>query len=142
MWNRSMITITKMRHSQIKEVQALVAKELQRKIGRHPIQSKGTTSFIACNGKEIIGHILVQIHYDPIRNEKKLLIDDFVVKENYQKEGIGTKLMGQVFSYAKEKKISTLQLTSRPQRIAAHHLYQKLGFEKVETTVFRKNMKK
>ena len=40
-------------------------------------------------------------------------------------------------SYGDERGVVSISLTSRPERVAAHILYEKLGFEKYDTNVFR-----
>lgn len=64
-------------------------------------------------------------------------IEDVVVDIEYRGKGIGTLLMQKAIDMAKEKKISSLNLTSSKDHASAHGLYEKLGFKKRETNVFR-----
>ena len=82
----------------------------------------------------------MQIHKDPILKKKVLFLDNVAVHPSMQNKGIGKRLLDAVFSYAHEKEVDAIQLTSRKERTAAHHLYQKMGFEVVNTTVFRKEI--
>ena len=59
-----------------------------------------------------------------------------IVSEEYRGQGLGEKIMRKVVTIARTKKLTSLKLTSRPSRVAAHRLYEKLGFEKKETEVF------
>ncbi|WP_425453645.1 N-acetyltransferase family protein [Oceanobacillus chungangensis] len=50
------------------------------------------------------------------------------VLEEYQGRGIATKLFNQVFKWAKEVKISRLELTVIKDNVKAFNLYRKMGF--------------
>ncbi len=130
----------KMKRCHEKEVQHLVSAVFQKKAQTKKVSKRKTTSFVAVNHGKVVGYLLVQIHHDPILKEKTLYLDNFVVDPAVQNQGIGKSLLETVFSYAKEKEVDAIQLTSRKTRVAAHHLYQKMGFDMVETTVFRKEM--
>lgn len=64
-------------------------------------------------------------------------IDDVVVDEKYRGKGLGEKLMTAVIDQARKLKVKKIGLSSRPSRVAANKLYQKLGFEQKETNVYR-----
>ena len=68
-------------------------------------------------------------------------IDDVAVLAKYQGQGIGKSLMQFVIELAKSRGISTLRLTSKPERKSANHLYQTLGFVKKETNSYRLNVR-
>ena len=64
-------------------------------------------------------------------------VEDVVVDEAYRGQGLGEKLMRAVIAIAREERVGTLNLTSRPERVAANKLYQKVGFELKNTNVYR-----
>lgn len=64
-------------------------------------------------------------------------VEDVVVDEAYRGQGLGVKLMDALIAEARKKKLDSVHLTSRPSRVAANKLYQKLGFEQRETNVYR-----
>lgn len=64
-------------------------------------------------------------------------VEDVVVDGAYRAQGIGEKLMRFLVAEATKAGLTYLYLTSRPDRVAAHKLYAKLGFEKKETDVLR-----
>lgn len=64
-------------------------------------------------------------------------VEDVVVDEAYRGQGLGVKLMDALILEARKKKLGSIHLTSRPARVAANKLYQKLGFEQRETNVYR-----
>ena len=48
------------------------------------------------------------------------------------------KLMEELLAIAKSRSAKFVSLTSNPKRKAAHKLYEKLGFVKVKTNMFKK----
>ena len=64
-------------------------------------------------------------------------IEDVVVDGAARGRGVGEQLNEDAMRRAAEAGATTVDLTSRPSREAAHRLYQRLGFEKRETNVYR-----
>src|SRR3989338_6026085 len=64
-------------------------------------------------------------------------IEDVVVDSAYRGQGLGEKVMRVLIKEARKQKIESLHLTSRSARVAANKLYQKLGFVRKETNVYR-----
>lgn len=68
------------------------------------------------------------------------LIEDVVVDEAYRGKGIAEALNLRLIEEAKRLGMKHLDLTSNPEREAANRLYQKLGYERRETNVYRKKL--
>lgn len=64
-------------------------------------------------------------------------VDDVVVASSARGKGVGKRLMEKIIERARWRGVKKLDLTSRPSREAANALYQKMGFEKRETNVYR-----
>lgn len=64
-------------------------------------------------------------------------VDDVVVEEASRGKGYGRALMQHLIDRAREKSCYSMEFTSRPSREAANALYQKMGFEKYDTNVYR-----
>lgn len=64
-------------------------------------------------------------------------IEDVVVDSAYRRQGIGEALSLAAMQAAQEMGAHTLSLTSRPARQAANRLYQRLGFVRWETNLYR-----
>ena len=64
-------------------------------------------------------------------------IEDVVVDDGARGLGLGTALCHAAIAKAKTLGATSVNLTSRPSRVAANRLYQKLGFELRETNVYR-----
>lgn len=56
-------------------------------------------------------------------------VHDVLVSENARGLGVGTKLMEAAITLSQKEELEYLELTCRPSRGAATHLYQKMGFE-------------
>jgi len=64
-------------------------------------------------------------------------IEDVVVDEAARGRGIGEALNREAIGRARAEGATTVDLTSRSSREAANRLYQRLGFEKRATNVYR-----
>jgi len=64
-------------------------------------------------------------------------IEDVVVDEAARGRGVGEALNREAIGRARAEGATTVDLTSRSSREAANRLYQRLGFEKRATNVYR-----
>jgi ribosomal protein S18 acetylase RimI-like enzyme len=64
-------------------------------------------------------------------------IEDVIVDESVNGQGIGSQLTLAMIDKARALGCTTVDLTSRPSREAANHMYKKLGFERRDTNVYR-----
>ena len=64
-------------------------------------------------------------------------IEDVVVDEAARGQGAGELLMREALELAESAGARSVDLTSSPGREAAHRLYQRLGFEPRDTSVYR-----
>ncbi len=124
-------------------------KKLAPKIGRNykelvvaditeMIDSPNTFIFVAKDKKDnkiagMITLIVIRIPY-----VKKSSFEDLIVDEEYRGHGIGSMLLEKALEVAKEKGAAYVDFTSRPTRTAGNNLYEKLGFEKRDTNVYRR----
>lgn len=68
---------------------------------------------------------------------KKAYIEDVIVDAAYRGQGLGEKLMRALIDIARMRGVNSISLTSRPERTAAQALYEKIGFIKHKTDVFK-----
>lgn len=97
-----------------------------------------TTILLVAREKEkkaLVGMITIAVYRIPY--VKKAYIDDLVVDEEYRGLGIGSSLLNKAIMLAKAKEASYVDFTSRPRRDKSNKLYEKLGFIKRETNVYR-----
>jgi len=64
-------------------------------------------------------------------------IEDVVVDKAARGAGIGAVLVQDALGRARQGGARTVDLTSRPDRLEANRLYQRLGFTRRETNVYR-----
>jgi len=89
----------------------------------------------AKDGERIVGMATLAIVVIP--ESPRAQIEDVVVDEQYRGQGLGERLSTKLIERAREKKIPTITLSSRADRVAANKLYQKLGFQMKETNIYR-----
>lgn len=68
---------------------------------------------------------------------KKAFIEDVVVDQTARGMGLGEMILCEAIELAKSKGVKRIELSSRPSRVPANKLYQKLGFEIRETNFYR-----
>jgi ribosomal protein S18 acetylase RimI-like enzyme len=73
----------------------------------------------------------------PIPTGQRAWIEDVIVDEASNGQGIGRLLTEAMIERARQLGCVTVDLTSRPSREAANHLYKKVGFQERETNVYR-----
>jgi ribosomal protein S18 acetylase RimI-like enzyme len=73
----------------------------------------------------------------PIPTGHRAWVEDVIVDEASAGHGIGAQLTKAMLARARELGCVTVDLTSRPSREAANHLYRKVGFTQRETNVYR-----
>lgn len=64
-------------------------------------------------------------------------IEDVVVDSAFRSRGVGEALLREALRQASAAGSRTVDLTSRPEREAAIRLYERVGFERRDTNVFR-----
>lgn len=64
-------------------------------------------------------------------------IEDVIVDDAARGQGVGAALTQVALEEAAAAGARTVELTSRPSRLAANRLYQRLGFDRRDTNVYR-----
>jgi ribosomal protein S18 acetylase RimI-like enzyme len=99
------------------------------------LRSAGTTLVVAHNEGRLLGAlVLVAV---PTLTGRRAWIEDVVVDQGARGRGVGTALVREALRLAADYDARSVELTSRPSREAANRLYQRLGFERRETAVYR-----
>lgn len=83
----------------------------------------------------IVGMLLLLVYRIPY--VKKAYLEDLVVDRDYRNKGIATKLFSEVLGIARQKGAAYVDFTSRAERGASIGLYEKFGFQKRDTNVYR-----
>ena len=105
----------------------------------HIVGSDSCSLLIARDGQQIVGSLTLVVF--PIPTGARAWIEDVVVDSTARGKGVGEALNREALRIAKERGAVTVDLTSRPSREAANRLYQRIGFEKRDTNVYRYDLK-
>jgi ribosomal protein S18 acetylase RimI-like enzyme len=73
----------------------------------------------------------------PLPTGERARIEDVVVDESARGQGVGAALTKEALRLAEEFGVRSVDLTSRPSRLAANRLYQRLGFTERDSRVYR-----
>lgn len=128
----------------IQEVNNLLAQLSTRKpqidvtILQQIIDSPDTHLYIYYKEDKAAGMLTLASYLAP--TGRKWWIEDVVVDERYRGCGIGQALVENAALEVHNHGGGSLLLTSRPSREAANRLYQRAGFEKRETNVYKKSV--
>jgi ribosomal protein S18 acetylase RimI-like enzyme len=95
----------------------------------------GNRLLVARVGGEIRGTLTLVLF--PIPTGLRAWIEDVVVDEAARGRGVGAALTREGVRLAREAGARTVDLTSRPSREAANRLYERLGFQVRDSTVYR-----
>lgn len=86
-------------------------------------------------GDRIVGIASMAIY--KVISGNKGWVEDVIVDENYRGMRIGSKLIEKLLSISSEKQLSEVLLFTEEHRTAAISLYEKLGFSKKESNIYR-----
>ena len=93
------------------------------------------TLLIATDQGMIVGSMTLVIF--PLPTGVRAWIEDVVVDGDARSRGVGEALNRRAMEIAVARGAKTIDLTSRPSREAANRLYQRLGFSRRDTNVYR-----
>ena len=95
------------------------------------------TLLVARDGDEIVGTTTVIVYTTPFWIKAR--IDEVVVDESARGKGVGEQLVQAALDVARKRgaQIAELQSARPPAREPAHRLYERLGFQKRNSDVFR-----
>ena len=99
------------------------------------IQSDERFLFFATENGEVIGTLTLVFYQLP--SGLKAWIEDVIVDEHARGKGVATALLKHALQVARDKGSLKADLTSMPWRTAANRLYQKMGFKKRESNMYR-----
>ena len=87
---------------------------------------------------KVVGYLVLTRILDLVKGRPYYLVDYVCVDSAYRNLGIGYMMMDKVLEIASNDKALYIELTSRKERVAAHHLYEKCGYEKRDSVIFRR----
>jgi GNAT superfamily N-acetyltransferase len=87
--------------------------------------------FVACENDAIVGTFaLLVMHNLAHQGTPSAIVEDVVVSEAHQSEGIGRDMMQHAMALAREAGCYKLVLSSNQKRERAHAFYESLGFQR------------
>lgn len=104
---------------------------------REILNSPQSFLFIAreTSSRKIVGMIMVVVYRIPY--VRKAYFDDLIVDPAFRGYGIGSLLMKHACNFAHEKGAAYADFSSRPRRESSNSFYEKLGFKRRDTNVYR-----
>lgn len=87
---------------------------------------------------KVVGYLVLTRVLDLVKGRPYYLVDYVCVDSAYRNLGIGYMMMDKVLEIASNDKALYIELTSRKERVAAHRLYEKCGYEKRDSVIFRR----
>lgn len=130
------IEIRRMEDNDFHKVRKIIADNFA--IEKEKVKNDKCLEFVACKDKEVVGYFILNVISDVVKNDKWFLVEYVCVDIEYQELGIGTKMMEFAIAFGKKMGVSYLELTSGFKREKAHHIYEKLGFIKRESYIYRR----
>lgn len=97
-------------------------------------------SIIAVKDDNVIGHIMIDIKTDIIKNKTIFYLNYICVANSERNKGVGTLLLKKIEEISKEKNVNSIEFTSNKRRLAAHKLYLKNNYLIKDTTYFYKEI--
>jgi len=91
----------------------------------HYFEAKGTF-FVALNGEQVIGSGALHKLDNEIAELKRMWL-----LEEYHGQGIGYRLLMQLFDFARKQKYARIHLQTSPEQIRALDFYRKVGFYEI-----------
>lgn len=99
------------------------------------VAHEATTLFVAKLDGNVVGALTLVMY--PLPTGLRAHVDDVVVDDVVRGHGVGEALVRAALERAVEVGARTVDLTSRPSREAAIRLYERVGFRRRDSTLFR-----
>jgi ribosomal protein S18 acetylase RimI-like enzyme len=105
---------------------------------RRIVQWPGNTVLVARLDGAIVGTLTLVLF--PIPTGLRAWVEDVVVDEAARGHGVGAALSREAVRLARAGGAQTVDLTSRPSREAANRLYERLGWKRRESNLYRMDL--
>jgi GNAT superfamily N-acetyltransferase len=87
--------------------------------------------FVACLDETVIGtYALLIMHNLGHQGTPSAIVEDVVVRETHQSQGLGREMMQHAMALARQAGCYKLMLSSNQKRERAHAFYESLGFQR------------
>jgi ribosomal protein S18 acetylase RimI-like enzyme len=99
------------------------------------VSADASTVLVARAGDKIVGTLTLAMF--PIPTGVRAWIEDVVVDESARGRGVGKALTLEALRLAAKGGARTVDLTTRPSREAAGHMYERVGFARRDSRLYR-----
>ncbi|QJT03725.1 GNAT family N-acetyltransferase [Streptomyces asoensis] len=99
------------------------------------VSCDANTVLIARTSERIVGTLTLVLL--PLPSGLRARVEDVVVDNDARGQGLAGLLIEEALGIARQAGTRTVDLTSRPDRTAANRLYERLGFQARDSTVYR-----
>ena len=99
------------------------------------IDSDASRLLVASEAGFVLGMLTIVIF--PISSGTRAWIEDVVVDAPCRGKGVGEALIREALALARREDARTVNLASRPSRLAAIRLYKRIGFAPRETNIYK-----
>jgi ribosomal protein S18 acetylase RimI-like enzyme len=99
------------------------------------VEHEASTLLVARVAGSVRGALTLVMY--PLPTGIRAHIDDVVVDEEARGQGVGAALVRAALDLAESRGARTIDLTSRPSRAAAIRLYERLGFVRRDSNLYR-----
>ncbi|WP_027723051.1 GNAT family N-acetyltransferase [Maridesulfovibrio zosterae] len=93
---------------------------------------------VADHDGEVVGMCTGQIVISTAEGGPSILVEDVVVRKDFQGQGIGLMLMKGIYDFAKKNRATRLQLLADCDNSTALEFYDKIGWERTSLICLRK----
>ena len=111
------------------------AEPLDRAALARVVACDANTVLVARTPEAIVGTLVLVLL--PLPSGLRARVEDVVVDGAARGRGVAGLLIEEAVRLARKAGARTIDLTSRPDRTSANHLYERLGFRPRESTVYR-----
>lgn len=98
--------------------------------------------YVVVNDDNIVGMCMVNYIDHIFSGVRTLYLNDVCVANDFRRRGVATFMLDEVTKMAMRFGVNYIMLTSSDKRIDAIDLYNKSGFSRYDTSVFRKELDK
>ncbi len=105
--------------------------ELATKFITERIEREESDIFVAIDGNSASGFVQLYPSFCSVEAIKIYILYDLYVDADKRKSGLGEKLMNRATAWAQENGAARLDLLTAHSNAAGQHLYEKLGYKKV-----------
>ncbi len=103
---------------------------------RERIERSESDIFIATDGNKGLGFVQLYPSFCSVEAIKIYILYDLYVDADQRRSGLGERLMNRATEWARENGAARLDLLTAHSNTIGQHLYEKLGYEKVNQDFF------